>query len=84
MSHEHSLDHCCALVTQLNEFIDGELPDELCRELKGHLADCPDCKVVLDTLSQTVRILHQLDDAPQPLPAELEARLLARLNLGAR
>jgi anti-sigma factor (TIGR02949 family) len=79
MSHSHNLERCRELAAQLNELLDGELPGDICAELEGHLADCPDCKVVLDTLGQTVQILHHLDEAPPPLPADLEARLLARV-----
>ncbi len=57
------------------------MPPDLCAELEAHLAGCPDCRVVLGTLNQTVQILHALDAAPPPLPADLEARLLARLAL---
>jgi RNA polymerase sigma-70 factor (ECF subfamily) len=77
----HSLERRRVLVTQLHAYLDGELPADLCAELEAHLAGCPDCRVVLDTLGQTVQILHALDAAPPPLPAELEARLLARLVL---
>ncbi|MFV9503500.1 MAG: anti-sigma factor family protein [Oscillochloridaceae bacterium umkhey_bin13] len=82
MQHEHSLAQCRELVAQLNALIDGELADDLCAELREHLADCPECRVVFDTIGQTVQILHHLDDAPPPLPAELETRLLVRLKLG--
>lgn len=78
--HALSLERCRELLAQLNDYIDGEFPADLCAELEQHLADCSDCRVVLDTLSQTVRILRQLDAAPPPLPPDLEARLLARLG----
>ncbi|NTU84531.1 MAG: hypothetical protein HGA45_35075 [Chloroflexales bacterium] len=78
-SHSHSLARCRELAAQLNDYIDGELPTDICAELETHMAGCPDCRVVLDTLGQTVRILRTLDEAPPPLPAELEARLIERL-----
>lgn len=80
MSHtSHNLERCRDLATQLNDYLDGELPADLCSELEGHFSDCPDCRVVLDTLGRTVQILRDLDVAPPPLPADLEARLLERL-----
>jgi anti-sigma factor (TIGR02949 family) len=79
--HHHSLERCRTLIAQLNDYLDGDLPPDLCAELEAHLAGCPDCRVVLGTLNQTVQILHTLDAAPPPLPAALEARLLARLAL---
>lgn len=80
--HSHDLERCRELVAQLNDYLDGELPADLCAELELHLADCPDCQVVLDTLGQTVHILNHLDEAPPlALSADLEAHLLARLRL---
>ncbi|NTU79483.1 MAG: hypothetical protein HGA45_08785 [Chloroflexales bacterium] len=81
--HSHSLERCCALMAQLNDYLDGELPPDLCAELDAHLADCPDCQVVLDTLGKTVQIVRTLDLTPPELPADVEARLLARLGLTA-
>lgn len=82
MNHSHSLERCRELVAQLNDYLDGELPAGLCAELEHHLAACPDCRVVLNTLGQTLRILHHLDEAPPPLPPDLEARILASLRAG--
>ncbi len=79
--YSHSLERCRALVAQLNDYLDGELPAELCAELDAHLADCPDCRVVLDTLGKTVQIVRTLDLAPPELPADVEQRLLVRLGL---
>ncbi len=79
--HHHSLERCRALIAQLNDYLDGDLPADLCADLEAHLAGCPDCRVMLDTLGQIVQIVHALDVAPPPLPADLEARLLASLTL---
>jgi anti-sigma factor RsiW len=78
-SHAYSPERCRTRLAQLNDYLDGELPAELCAELEAHLADCPDCRVVLDTLGRTVQIIRGLDLAPPVLPAHVEARLLARL-----
>ncbi|NTU81651.1 MAG: hypothetical protein HGA45_20105 [Chloroflexales bacterium] len=79
--HRHDLARCQALVAQLNDYLDGELPAGLCAELETHLGDCPDCRVVLDTIGKTVQIVRTLDLAPPALPPEVEARLLAHLAL---
>lgn len=82
LPHSHSLERCRALMAQLNDYLDGELPPDLCGELDAHLAGCPDCRVVLDTLGKTVQIVRALELTPPELPADVEARLLARLGLG--
>lgn len=34
--HGHSLERCRALVARLNDYLDGELPPDLCAELDAH------------------------------------------------
>lgn len=77
--HNHGHEHCGELIAQLNDYLDGELPADLCAELEAHLAGCADCRVVLDTLGQTVRILRGLDEMHAAIPPEVEARLLERI-----
>jgi predicted anti-sigma-YlaC factor YlaD len=81
-SHKHDdIARCQELLGQLNDYVDGKLAAELCRDLELHLADCPDCRVVFDTLAKTITLYHTLDETPAALPADVEARLLRRLNL---
>ncbi|HEU5086336.1 MAG TPA: zf-HC2 domain-containing protein [Roseiflexaceae bacterium] len=83
MTHLHSHDdpaHCQALLEQLNEYLDGQLGAELCRDLEHHLAGCRDCQVVFDTLGKTIRLYHMLDARVQELPPDVEQRLLQRLH----
>jgi predicted anti-sigma-YlaC factor YlaD len=81
-SHKHDdIARCQELLGQLNAYMDGDLIAELCHDLEQHLADCPDCRVVFDTLAKTVTLYHTLDQTPVALPADVEARLLRRLNL---
>ena len=49
---------CQELLGQLNDYIDGELAAELCRDLELHWADCADCRVVFDTLAKTITLCH--------------------------
>ena len=79
--HAHDEARCRELLEQLNEYVDGELAAELCRDLEQHMAGCPDCRVVFDTLTKTIALYHTLDETPAELPADVEARLLRRLNL---
>jgi predicted anti-sigma-YlaC factor YlaD len=62
---------------------DGELAAELCHDLKQHLADCPNCRVVFDTLAKTIALYRQLNDVPVDLPSDVEERLMHRLTLAA-
>jgi anti-sigma factor RsiW len=79
--HQHDEARCRELLGQLNDYVDGELAAELCRDLEQHMADCSDCQVVFDTLTKTIALYHTLDDTTAELPPDVEARLLRRLNL---
>ncbi len=80
-AHTHHPEQCRELLGQLNAYVDGELAAELCRDLEQHLAGCPDCRVVVDTLAKTITLYHTLDATATALPADVEERLLRRLNL---
>lgn len=46
--------HCLKLLRQLSAYIDGELPSDICQEIRSHLGDCPNCEVFILSLQQTV------------------------------
>ena len=79
--HSHQQDDCSRVLTHLNDYIDQELSPELCQELEAHLAKCENCRVVLDTLNQTLYFVNQLRTTPPELPIEVEYRLFAVMKL---
>jgi predicted anti-sigma-YlaC factor YlaD len=68
------------MLHQLNEYIDGEIEEELCREIEHHLANCPDCQLIVNTLSRTITLYRSLADVEVELPDDVEARLLDKLS----
>jgi anti-sigma factor RsiW len=73
--------HCRHLLGELSDFVDGEASAAICAEIERHLAGCGNCRVVVDTLRQTVKLYREL---PQPgLPAAARARLYKSLDLEA-
>ena len=48
-SREHKAD-CIALAERLSEYLDGELSDELQRQVEGHFTDCQRCETFLKSL----------------------------------
>jgi anti-sigma factor RsiW len=67
------------LLAELCDYVDGELDAALCAELEAHLAGCPDCRVLVDTLRRTI-ILYRTQSRPE-IPADVKARLYSVLNL---
>jgi len=76
------MDHldCRHLLGSLSDFMDGELESDLCAQIERHLAECPDCKVVVDTLQKTVYLYHTTADLAS-VPEGLRQRLFRRLEI---
>lgn len=80
MNHSANVD-CRKLLGSLSEYIDGELRPELCRELEKHLAECENCRIVLNTTRRTIDLVRLPDDSPPSVPEEVRQRLFKRLHL---
>jgi anti-sigma factor RsiW len=73
-------EECRHLLGSLSEYVSGDLEEALCAEIERHLAECEDCRVVVDTLNKTIYLYHEA--ASQVLvPNEVRQRLYKRLNL---
>jgi len=79
--HDHA--HCRDLAARLSELVDGELPDELRREIEAHIGDCADCERFVESLRRVRELGHVLPGPvlePERLRAlgnEVKARLAA-------
>lgn len=71
--------NCESLLASLSDYVDGAAQEELCREIERHLAECENCRVVVDTLKKTVSLYHTTAEAD--LPSAVRERLFMRLNL---
>jgi len=73
--------NCDILLGSLSEYLDGELRDEVCRELERHLAECEHCRVIVDTTRKAIYLVHVCAKADEACPEDVRARLYERLNL---
>lgn len=74
------MNHLCNTIKeQLSEYIDGELDDGLCAAIQTHLADCDDCRVLVDTLRKTILLYRQQSSAA--MPPGVKERLYQVLHL---
>ena len=71
---------CRYLLDSLSDFIDGALSSELCDEIERHMADCENCRIVVDSLRKTIYLYHETT-VPLAVPDEVRARLYQRLDL---
>jgi anti-sigma factor RsiW len=72
---------CEGLLGSLSDYVDGELGAELCRQIEKHIAECEDCRIVVDTTRKTIDLVHVSSGPQTGLPDEVRNRLFKRLNL---
>ncbi len=77
--HVHDPEKCRQYLDSLSDYVDGELGEALCREIETHMAECENCRVVVNTLAKTVMLYHQLP-APE-MPNTVKERLYKVLKL---
>jgi predicted anti-sigma-YlaC factor YlaD len=71
---------CQELLGQVSDYIDGELEAAVCAELEAHLAECHDCRIMVDTVRRTI-LLYRCEPDPK-LPEGVRQRLFEVLKLG--
>jgi anti-sigma factor (TIGR02949 family) len=74
-------ENCRHLLDSLSDYIDRELNEELCQTLEAHLAECENCRIVVDTLRKTV-FLYRSTASGVEMPEDVKERLYKRLDLG--
>jgi hypothetical protein len=72
---------CRKILSEIAEYVDGTLRDELCADLERHMCECEDCRIVVDTLKKTIELYQHTPEVAAPLPDEVRERLFARLSL---
>jgi anti-sigma factor RsiW len=73
-------EQCHHLLSSLSDFVDGALEEQLCAELERHLADCEDCRIVVDTLNKTISLYHTAAGQTS-VPEDVRQRLFHCLDL---
>ena len=69
-----SLLTCNQFMDELSEYLDEDVEGGLRKELEEHVAQCPNCWVMVDTTKKTLKIYKGL--AAEPLPGDLKSRLM--------
>jgi anti-sigma factor (TIGR02949 family) len=69
---------CGELFERLSEYVDGELSQELCEEIRNHLDGCDPCVNFAKTLKTTADLCRRLPS--QPIPPQVAADLRAFLS----
>ncbi len=64
---------CPDYVNDLSDYLDGELDPSLCEEIEKHIGHCENCRIMVDTMKQTVTLCRE--GKPERLPSSLEDKL---------
>lgn len=71
--------NCETLIAYLSDYIDHELDEALTEEAQEHLSTCHNCRVVLDSTTQTILLYRQHSRADR-IPAERRQTLFDQLH----
>lgn len=69
---------CKDFLNELSEYLDDSLEPDIRAKLHQHVAECPNCWVVLDTTQKTIRVYKGME--PQTIPPDIHSRLLSALQ----
>lgn len=77
MGSKHNSLDCKEIFALLSEYIDAELPPELCDSVTGHIEGCNPCVEFLQSLQKTVELCKQYrhDAIPSPLTEQVRRDL---------
>jgi len=67
------MNNCSKYIQNIADFIDGDIDETLCADIEKHLEECNNCRLMVDTLKQTVVLCR--DGKQEKLPPEIEAKL---------
>jgi anti-sigma factor (TIGR02949 family) len=78
--------NCKQIFAMLSQYLDRELPPDVCDCIEKHIADCPPCVEFVKTLEKTVRICRSLqaEQKPAAIPPSLREELLAAYHKSVR
>lgn len=64
---------CLDYIKELNDYLDGDLDPSICAEIEKHIGECNNCRIMVDSLRQTVKLCREGKE--EKLPEVLESRL---------
>jgi anti-sigma factor RsiW len=69
---------CDSQVECINDYLDGKLEPDRCRELSAHLERCIGCRMLLESSRRMLQLVRAV--APAPISDSLRDRLSVALN----
>lgn len=72
---------CDDLRAALSDYVDGEVAEELRRNLERHLAECRTCQVLYDSTRKTLSVATDAGtfELPETVSEQFVKRIMARI-----
>lgn len=70
---------CRNWLEPLSDYLSGEAAESLCAEIETHMAECENCRIMVDTLRKTI-LMYQSTRCDE-LPGDVRRRLYHILDL---
>ena len=73
---------CSDFMTEIGNYLEGDVADELRIQLEHHLSHCLTCTVLVDSTRQTLRIVTDAGtfDLPETTFRPIAQRIMARIR----
>jgi hypothetical protein len=65
---------CKQIFSMLSEYLDEELPDDICRDIESHISACPPCIQFVESLKKSVHLCRSCGSVDKPGPISQEGR----------
>jgi len=69
---------CKEFLNELNDYLDETVDKDLKEKLKGHVTECPNCWVIVDTTKKTIQVYKGME--AQEVPSDVKSRLMLALE----
>ena len=65
---------CKKVQKLLSDFLDDDLKEAVCEDIRKHLDDCPDCMVQVDSVKKVIRLFREATDTKMPVDIQIRLR----------
>lgn len=79
----HDFD-CGKLKEMLPDYLDSDLQEHLCKELRAHLDECEDCRIYVKTVEMTIVLYKHCPGSDVPKEVRIDLRERLRLEIEKR
>ncbi len=76
MKHQHGK----KMIDKIAEELGSDFDSEVIEEVAEHMKNCPDCKIYVDSVKQTIKI-YRVSESDTSVPEEVSDRLFKTLKL---